>query len=288
MSSPREELINKIKSLPLRAIPHLKLPEDTPSHLIRGFIAEALGMFVWIFLACGSVPAVEATLGSLSILPESLFVISISFGIGISIAIYLVGDVSGAHLNPIVSTSLIFLRRVSVLKGIIWMCAQFTGSVIAAGCLRLFVTNAQEAVSALGATHISKSISWIQGYYVESVLSTILVFCAIGVAVRPYGRTVTPLAEHNNVGARSNAGIAIGFLIWALNVVGIPLTGASMNPARSFGPALVSWDWNHQLIYWLGPFTGCLCGTLLSILFIARPEGRLPQDKARDRHAYEM
>jgi aquaporin TIP len=59
-------------------------------------------------------------------------------------------------------------------------------------------------------------------------------------------------------------------------VVGIPLTGASMNPARSFGPALVSWDWDEQLIYWLGPLIGCIIGTIISMTLIARPEGRIP------------
>ena len=264
-----------VKSIPFAVLPVGIKKEDTLPNLARGFLAELWGMFVWIFLACGSVPAVEATLGSLAISPISLLVISSSFGIGISISIYMMAEISGAHFNPVVSFSLLLLKQISVLRFFVWSIAQLLGSLLAAAFLRLFVTNAQDKVSALGLTQVSPKITWIQGYYIESLLTAILIICVIGLAAKPFGQTVTPKNQHHAIGAQLNTAIIIGFVITALNIVGIPTTGASMNPARSFGPAFVDWNWRSQIVYWVGPFTGSIIGTLVSLLLIVRPEGRL-------------
>lgn len=270
-----DEVGDLVKSIPFAVLPVLVKKEDNLPNLVRGFLAETFGMFVWIFLACGSVPAVEATLGSLSISPVSLLVIASTFGLGITISIYMMAEMSGAHFNPAVSLSLLFLKQISVVRFIIWVIAQFFGSAAAAACLRLFVTNAQDRVSALGLTKVSPAITWLQGYYIESMLTTILIVCVIGIAVKPFGQTVTPAEQHHTIGAQLNTAIIIGFVIMALNIVGIPVTGASMNPARSFGPALIAWDWYSQIVYYVGPLTGSIVGTLISLLLIVRPEGRI-------------
>lgn len=250
--------------------------EDNLMSLVRGFAAEFFGMCVWIFLACGSVPAVEATLGTLSIKPDSLLVISISFGVGICIPIYMFAEISGANFNPAVSFSLWLLQRQSFIRLCIYIVAQLSGSILAACLLRFVITNAQDHVSALGATHIAPGIDWVKGMYIETLLTSILIFCVVGTAVHPFGRTVHHKEKWSHLGAGVNTGVVVGMIIFALNIVGIPATGASMNPARSFGPAFVSWDWDGHTIYWLGPFLGAIIGTLCALIFMVRPEGRIP------------
>jgi glycerol uptake facilitator-like aquaporin len=71
----------------------------------------------------------------------------------------------------------------------------------------------------------------------------------------------------------------VGLLVTVLNIGGIPTTGASMNPARSFGPALISWDWQDHEIYWLGPFIGCIAGTLLALCLLVRLESEEDSNK---------
>jgi len=258
-------------------LPFLYIEEtDTLANLTRGFLGEFFGITVWLFLACGSVPAVEATLGTLQINPDSLLVISLSFGLGIVIPIYMMAETSGSHFNPIVSTAAWFLQKISLMRLFLYVVAQLAGSIVASCLLLFFVVKSQETVSALGATHIAPGIEWIKGMYIEGLLSTILVFCVIGLALHPFGRSSHPREEWDKIGPGIHTGIIVGFVIALLNVVGIPLTGASMNPARSFGPALVSWDWDGHMIYWLGPYCGCVIGTVLALFMIARPEGRLP------------
>jgi len=256
-----------------------KLEDDSLINLTRGFLAEYFGMAIWIFLACGSVPAVEATLGNLEINPDSLLVISLAFGFGIIIPIYMVGEVSGAHFNPIVSTAAWLMGKISLIRAVVYSMAQLLGSITAACLLKFFVTNAQDSVSALGATQIAPGIQWIKGLYIEALLSTILVFCVIGLAIHPFGRTVTYRGNWDKVGPQLNTALAVGMLITGLNIVGIPLTGASMNPARSLGPALIAWDWNDHAIYWIGPFIGCAIGTFFALFLIARPEGRVHNEE---------
>jgi glycerol uptake facilitator-like aquaporin len=180
-------------------LPVISYPDDRMIALARASLGEFFGMFVWMFVALGSVPAVEATLGELTIKPESLLVISLAFGFGISISVYMMAEVSGAHLNPTVSFSLMLLKRISVIRCVSYMIAQCLGSVVGAGALRLFITRHQAAISTLGATKLAPEIEWYQGLYIEAMLSTILNFCAIGMATYPFGRTVTPESRWNKV-----------------------------------------------------------------------------------------
>jgi len=264
---------------PRNWLPVLSYPDDKMVALGRASLGEFFGMFVWMFVALGSVPSVEATLGELAIKPESLLVISIAFGIGISIAVYMMAEVSGAHFNPTVSFSLMLLKRISVIRCIAYMLAQLAGSVVGAGALRLFITRHQAAISTLGATKLAPEIEWYQGIYIEAMLSTILNFCAIGMATYPFGRTVTPESRWSKVGPGNNTAIAVGMLVTVLNIGGIPTTGASMNPARSFGPALISWDWSNHEVYWIGPFIGCIVGTLLSLFLLVHLDAEEEDNK---------
>ena len=191
--------------------------EDNLMSLVRGFAAEFFGMCVWIFLACGSVPAVEATLGTLSIKPDSLLVISISFGVGICIPIYMFAEISGANFNPAVSFSLWLLQRQSFIRLCIYIVAQLSGSILAACLLRFVITNAQDHVSALGATHIAPGIDWVKGMYIETLLTSILIFCVVGTAVHPFGRTVHHKEKWSHLGAGVNTGVVVGMIIFALN-----------------------------------------------------------------------
>ena len=191
--------------------------EDNIMSLARGFLAELLGISIYIILACGSVPAVEATLGSLAINPSALLVISLSFGVGISIPSYMFADISGANFNPVISFSYWLLKRQSFLRFFIYTFAQLIGSVFATCLLKFVITNAQENVSALGATNISPGIDWIKAVFIEGILSTILVFCMVGVTIQPFGRTINHRDRWNYIGASANTELVVGMTVFALN-----------------------------------------------------------------------
>jgi MIP family channel proteins len=199
----------------------------------RELLAEFIGTFVMIFAGTGAVIVNTLSNGAVTHLG-----ISIVFGAVVTALIYSLGHISGAHFNPAVTLAFWsggFFRRSSVMPYIV---AQVLGAIAASGLLRLSLG----LVGNLGAT-IPRNGDWFQALILETVLTFILMLVIFG----------SGLDRRAPIGF---AGIAIGLTVALEAACMGPITGASMNPARSIAPALISGNWQHQWVYWVAPIAG--------------------------------
>jgi aquaporin NIP len=205
--------------------------------LARALVAEAVGTFALVFAGCGAI-MVDAKSGALGHLG-----IAISFGLVIMVMIYALGHVSGAHLNPAVTLSFAVARQFPRRLIVPYWAAQLAGALIGAAILRGSLGNLAE----VGATFPSGSDG--QAFLWEVVLSFFLVLVIMAVAT-----------DTRAVGEA--AAIAIGATVGLDALFGGPITGASMNPARSLAPGIVSGDLHAIWIYLTAPVVGATLAAL--------------------------
>src|SRR5437764_9027393 len=223
----------------------------------RHFTAEFIGTFALVFVGGGAI--ITSPLLSSQV---TLVNVALAHGIILAILVTATMRISG-HLNPAVTAGFLAVGRIEPMMAVIYWIAQFTGAIIAAYALKaLFPTNIVEATH-LGGQAISSDISLIQAIFLEAIATFFLVFVVFGTAVDPR--------------APKLGGFAIGLTV-AADILAIgPLTGASMNPARSFGPAVASGIFEGQAVYWIGPILGGIAAALLyEALFI--PHATEPVD----------
>jgi MIP family channel proteins len=207
--------------------------------LTRRAAAEGLAAFALVFAGCGAIIADASYDGALGTVG-----IGLVFGLIIMVMVYATGHLSGAHINPAVTVAFTLTRHFPAREAIAYVGAQLLGAVAAALVL-LAVWPGQPAD--LGATLPSVGVGSAVVY--EAVLTAFLMFVIMAVAT-----------DARAVG--SAAAIAIGATVGLDALFGGPVTGASMNPARSFGPALVSGTWTDFWIYLVGPLAGAALGAL--------------------------
>jgi MIP family channel proteins len=196
-------------------------------------MAEAIGTAILVFLGTGAVMVNHISHGAVTHLG-----ISAVFGSIVTALIYGFGHVSGAHFNPAVTLAFWqsgFFPRIRVLA---YILAQCLGASLASTLLKFTIG----PVSNLGST-LPLQDNWSQSLVLETILTFILMLVILG----------SGLDRRAPIGF---AGISIGLTVMVEAAVMGPITGASMNPARSFGPALVSGLWQHHWLYWLGPIFG--------------------------------
>jgi MIP family channel proteins len=216
------------------------------SRLARLLGAEVIGTFMLVFAGAGAVmvDAKTQALGHVGV--------AISFGLVILAGIYAVGHISGAHFNLAVTLGFVLTRHFPPGRALAYWLAQILGAVAAAAVLRGSLGN----IAHVGAT--LPSASQAQSFLWELVLTAFLMFVVMAVAT-----------DTQAVGEA--AAIAIGGTIGLEAMFGGPISGASMNPARSFGPALVSGDFHALWIYLLAPLVGAAVGALTYQLVRGQP-----------------
>lgn len=220
------------------------------SSTLGKFLAEFIGTFSIVFFGAGSVcvSGMNASLG--------LVGISLTFGLIVAVMVSALGHVSGAHFNPAVTILCLVTRRITPSLAGVYVAAQLVGAVVAAFALRLVI--AEKYWGNLGTTTLAGSgLTPMAGLVVEFILTFFLVLVIFGTAIDPRG---------SKLGA-----VAIGAVVCLDILVGGPLTGASMNPARTFGPALVSGTWADHWVYWAGPILGALAATFVYEKVLAPP-----------------
>jgi MIP family channel proteins len=206
--------------------------------LARRVLSEGLAAFTLVFAGCGAIIS-EAEHGGLGTVG-----IALTFGLVIMVMVYATGHLSGAHINPAVTIAFTLTRHFPGRDAAAYIAAQLVGATLAALCL-LAVWPSQPA--SLGATMPAVGAGSALVY--EALMSAFLMFVIMAVAT-----------DTRAVGAA--AAIAIGGTIGLDALFGGPITGASMNPARSFGPALASGQWHDYWIYVVGPVTGAALGAI--------------------------
>jgi len=246
--------------------------EDTVTALWRGCVSEFAATMMFIFYGCGSVTSTFATLGQQSVDVPSLICIAFGHGFAITVLIYAVGEVSGGHLNPAVTWACFITKRVSLVRAVAYWISQITGAVVGALLLRSILPI--ESQYNLGCHGIHSSLTPAQGWFAETVFTAFFVFVVFATAISPFAGKLAPM-QGGNYGPGKLTPLAVGLCILILHLVGVPITGASMNPARSFGPAVVAGGtcWNSHWIYWVGPITGSTISAFLSqAIFLANPD----------------
>ena len=199
----------------------------------REAIAEFLGTFILVFAGTGAVMVNKTSAGSVTHLG-----VSFVFGAVVTAMIYALGHISGAHFNPAVTLGFWasgFFPKYKVLPYVLGQCA---GAITASQLLLITLGE----VANLGAT-IPLNGNWLQSLILETVLTFILMFVILG----------SGLDRRAHIGF---AGIAIGLTVGLEAAFMGPITGASMNPARSLGPALIGGIWEHHWVYWVAPIWG--------------------------------
>jgi MIP family channel proteins len=213
---------------------------------LRALVAEAIGTFALVFAGCGAimVDAKTHALGHIGV--------AIAFGLVIMVMIYAVGHVSGAHFNPAVTFAFSLTRHFPWQRAAAYWAAQLVGALGAAGVLRASLGNVAHTGATLPAGSQGQSFLW------EAVLTFFLMFVIMAVAT-----------DTRAVGEA--AAIAVGGTVGLDAMFGGPISGASMNPARSIGPALVAGDLHALWLYILAPVLGAVLGALAYQFVRAEP-----------------
>jgi MIP family channel proteins len=239
--------------------------------LRRGF-AEFVGTFALIFVGAGSICALTTLFEPAINGPQTqgiyggLTLVSIAFAHGLVIAVMAsaVGHISGGHFNPAVTLGFLVTRRIAPSLALVYWAVQFLGATLAALLLRWFFSEPVRALTNLGAPSLGGGIDRWQGLVIELILTFFLVWVVFATAADPGGTF------------KSIAGLAIGLTITLDILMGGPLTGAAMNPARAFGPELVARDWTNAWIWYVGPFAGGALAALAYEWLYLRPTAPTP------------
>ncbi|MEG0683909.1 MAG: MIP family channel protein [Coprobacillus sp.] len=196
--------------------------------LVKKMVAEFIGTAVLVIFGCGSAVAANTLLGNVVGVPLafSTLLISIAFGLVIVAMAYSIGNISGCHINPAVSIAMLVSKKMEVQEFFGYIFAQFVGAISGAGVLCfIFGSNGSLGTNGFG-TASALSASMPVAFVVEVILTFVFVIAILG---------VTSKIENSSV-----AGVVIGLTLVLVHILGIPFTGTSVNPARSFGPALLA------------------------------------------------
>ncbi|HJS42055.1 MAG TPA: aquaporin [Gemmatimonadales bacterium] len=212
-------------------------------HAFRAPVAELVGTALFVFFGAGSVVA------NASGIPLGPIGVALAHGVGISVLITMTMAISGGHLNPAVSLALWLAQKIDGRRFASYVAAQIVGAIIGALLIKVLFATGAGRVTSLGTPQISGALSLFEAIAVEALLTFFLVSAVFGTCVSPLAPKV--------------GGFGVGLAIFTSALVCGSLTGAAMNPARAFGPALVSLDWHGQIVYWLGPGLGAAVAAAL-------------------------
>ncbi len=203
----------------------------------KKLLVECLGTCIFFFIGAGAIITNQFSNGAVGLLG-----IAIAHGLILAIMISAFGSISGGHFNPAVTFGVMVARRISVSLGLQYMVAQLIGGVIAGLLLRAVFPSELCAAVHLGTPAVTSGVSLGSAVLIEAILTFALITAVFGTAIDPRAPKI--------------GGFGIGLTVLVDILVGGPLTGASMNPARTFGPGLVAGFWENHWVYWVGPLLG--------------------------------
>jgi len=219
----------------------------------RKGVAEFIGAFTLVFIGAG---AIIVTGGGL----QNLLLIALAHGLAIGVMASALAHISGGHFNPAVTLGALVGRQINIRLAIVYWIAQLLGGSVAALMLYGVFSQPEWDPVHLGTPFLGPTVSAGTGILVEAVLTFFLAFVV-------YGTGIDPKGSFNAVG-----GMAIGLTIAMDIMMGGPLTGAAMNPARWFGPAVVSRFFDDGYVYWIGPLIGgAVAGLVYAYVFLEKP-----------------
>ena len=208
-------------------------------HNLRALVAELIGTFMLVLIGCGAI--IEDTFQAGSV---GLMGVAAASGLAMAIAVTLAMDASGGHINPALTLGLWSVGRIDARRAVLYVVAQLVGAVLAALVLKLIFPAGAGHVAEYGALTLGSQTSLTQAILIEAVLTFFLALAYMGTLADPAAPRI--------------GGFGVGLTLWICILAGGPLTGAALNPARAFGPALVAGFWVGQVAYWIGPIVGAI------------------------------
>jgi len=207
---------------------------------IKAALAELISTFIFVFAGSGSGMAFAKLTQDAPNSPAGLIAAALAHGFGLFVAVAVGANISGGHVNPAVTIGAFVGGNITLFRGLLYIIAQLIGSTLACLVLKFTTGGLETAAFAL-----SEGVSVWNAFVLEIVLTFGLVYTVYATAID---------SKKGDIGII--APLAIGLIVGANILVGGAFDGASMNPAVSFGPALVSWNWHHHWVYWAGPIVG--------------------------------
>jgi len=213
--------------------------------LSSALIVEAVGTFLFFFVGAG---AVILTVHS----PDTnggLVGVALAHGLALAVLVSAFGAVSGGHFNPAVTFGVWVTGRIEPARAGMYVVAQLIGGLVAGLALRFVFPEASWEPVALGTPAVDPGITIVAAIAIEAILTMLLLFAVFGTAIDQRGPKI--------------GGLAIGLAVAADVLMGGPLTGAAMNPARWFGPAVASGTYDDWYVWWIGPLLGAAIAALI-------------------------
>ena len=228
-------------------------------------IAEIAGTFLFFFVGIGAVASLERAVagGASADAGAVLIVVALAHGLVLAVLVSALGAVSGAHFNPAVTFGVWIAGQIPGRRALSYVVAQLIGGLAAAWAVRWIFPSALSPT--LGTPALGAGIDPLMGIFIEIVLTVILLSAVFGTAIERRGPKV--------------GGLAIGLAVAADILMGGPLTGAAMNPARWFGPAAVTGAWDNSYVWIIGPLIGAALAAL-AYRYLFLPEADLDRTPA--------
>ncbi|XP_053569107.1 aquaporin-4 [Bombina bombina] len=222
----------------------------------KAVTGEFLAMFIFVFLSLGSTinwsPPEKPQ-------PADIVLIALCFGLSIGTLVQCFGHISGAHINPAVTIAMVCTRKISVAKSVFYIVAQCLGAIAGAGLL--YLVTPSDVAGNFGVTKVNEKLSSGHGLLVELIITFQLVF------------TICASCDPKRNDITGSVALAIGFSVAIGHLFAVNYTGASMNPARSFGPAVIMNRWENHWVYWVGPIVGAvIAGALYEYVYCPNVE----------------
>ncbi|XP_030767829.1 aquaporin AQPAn.G-like [Sitophilus oryzae] len=225
---------------------------ETTRQYFVNFVSEVLGTALLLFLGCMGCIQTDNP-------PAVHHMPAIAFGLVVLLIIQIFGHISGAHLNPAVTLSTVIFRMLSPAMGVVYVAGQFLGATLGYALLKILMPEGWVS-GGFCLTKPAAAASPIQALIIETIITAVLILVCCGVW------------DPRNAQKQDSVPLRFGLIITAIAMVAGPITGASMNTARSFGPAFLAGDYEHQWIYWIGPNVGAIIGCGIYSFIFAEEE----------------
>ncbi|CAN6456615.1 unnamed protein product [Victoria cruziana] len=224
---------------------------------LKAYLAEFISTLLFVFAGVGSAIAYNKLTADAALDPAGLVAIAICHGFALFVAVSVGANISGGHVNPAVTFGLALGGQITIITGIFYWVAQLVGSIVACFLLKAVTGGLAIPTHGLGA-----GVGAVEGVVMEIIITFALVYTVYATAADPKKGSLGVIAP-----------IAIGFIVGANILAAGPFSGGSMNPARSFGPAVASGDFSDNWIYWVGPLIGGgLAGLIYGNLYMSPTE----------------
>ncbi|KAL5976831.1 Aquaporin TIP2-1 [Asimina triloba] len=230
---------------------------------LKAYLAEFISTLIFVFAGVGSAIAYDKITKGAALDPAGLVAIAICHGLALFVAVAVGANISGGHVNPAVTFGLALGGQITILTGIFYWIAQLVGSIVACFLLKAVTGGLTIPIHSLSA-----GVGIIEGVVMEIIITFALVYTVYATAADPKKGSLGTIAP-----------LAIGLIVGANILAAGPFSGGSMNPARSFGPAVAAGDFKDNWIYWVGPLVGGgLAGLIYANVFMVTDHAPLSTD----------